>query len=59
MTYRAEVRDIGGAAVGTSVLRTASKTRAVRFIAQTTRERWAGTWRLIDENDNQILMEGP
>lgn len=57
-TYRAEVSDIGGCGVGTSVLRTQNLLRAVRYVATTTSEPWGGPWQIIDESTNAVLMEG-
>lgn len=55
---RAEVDDLGGCNVGTSVLRASALTLAVQFIAQTTKETWAGPWRIIDEASGWTLLRG-
>lgn len=44
MTYIAEVQDVGGCSVGTAVLRTDTVLRALRFVAVTTKQAWAGRW---------------
>lgn len=48
MTFMAEVRDIGGCGVGTAVKRCPTITDAVRFVAETSKQSWAGEWRILD-----------
>lgn len=55
---RAEVEDLGGCAVGTSVIRVPAVLTALRFVARTTKESWAGAWRIIDEDTNETILEG-
>lgn len=45
--YKVEVRDKGGCSVGTAVFVTASKERAISWLAVTLKERWAGAWSVV------------
>lgn len=57
MTYQAEVRDIGGCGVGTSVKKCRTLTAAIQFIAvATSKESWAGGWRIFD-GEGQLVLE--
>lgn len=58
MTYKAEVRDVGGCGVGTAVKQCATLTAAIRFVAATSKESWAGPWRIFDA-DGELVLEEP
>jgi len=56
VTYKAEVRDVGGCGVGTAVKMCPTITAAVRFVAATSKESWAGPWRISD-GEGQVVLE--
>lgn len=60
MTYKAEVRDRGGCQVGTAVYLADSLTCAVRWVGETSRQEWAGSWTIAkcDGEITTILLRG-
>lgn len=55
---RAEVQDVGGCGVGTSTKAAPNMLAAMRFIAQTSKERWAGPWRIVHVGTGITILEG-
>lgn len=59
MTFKAEVRDIGGCGVGTSVKKCATITAAVSFVTATSKQSWAGSWSITDSEGRVLLADQP
>lgn len=51
--FKAEVRDVGGCGVGTSVLVTKTMERAMSFVSVTLKEKWAGEWSIEEMPDTE------
>lgn len=55
---RAEVRDIGPCNVGTACKAVPTLHAARSFIEQTSRESWAGEWRIIHAATGTTVLKG-
>ena len=55
--FLAEVADITGN-VGTAVKTCRTLIEAVRFVAETTKERWAGDWRIKHAGTGIVILTG-